>query len=432
MVVTWVTMTKLVSDPVAEFGESPAALTAYAVGTQTDFVFNGVHRYIHRVTMVNLKPNTTYYYKVGSPQGWSHVFHFKTFPEDNDFPFRICVFGDLGVLNGTSTPYLQKAAQRGDFDIVIHIGDIAYDLHTDDGNRGDIFMRQMEPIAAYVPYMVIAGNHEDDGQNFSHYKNRFSMPNSPFGDNQVYSFDLGPIHFVAVSTEYYGFFYEYGIGSIWAQYNWLKQDLKKADDNREKTPWIVSFQHRPFYCSNENSEECASFENRLIRTGYEDFPGLEKLFLDHGMDLGFWGHEHSYERFYPVSERKVYNQTENPYHNAPAPVYVITGSAGCHSGHAWFRNPPVPGSAVRNNDYGYSILHVKNRTHLFLEQISVETGTRMVDSVWITKDDGHAPKPHVARQRRHVPFPGSPPSDSSCTLRDIACRRKRDGGKNNL
>lgn len=163
-------------------------------------------------------------------------------------------------------------------------------------------MRQMEPIAAYVPYMVIAGNHEDDGKNFSHYVNRFTMPNSPFKDNQVYryvdlfvnllkiylecisffsfSFDLGPVHFVAVSTEYYGFFYEYGTGSIFAQHNWLEQDLKvnkcslsllqklreiqKADANRAKTPWIVSFQHRPFYCSNENSEECASFENRMV------------------------------------------------------------------------------------------------------------------------------------------------------------------------
>jgi hypothetical protein len=28
-----------------------------------------------------------------------------------------------------------------------------------------------------------------------------------------------------------------------------------------------------------------------VRTGYEDFPGLEALFVEYGMDLGFWGHE---------------------------------------------------------------------------------------------------------------------------------------------
>lgn len=50
----------MVSDPIAEYGESPVAITTYAAGTQTDFVFNGVHRYIHRVTMVGLAPNTTY------------------------------------------------------------------------------------------------------------------------------------------------------------------------------------------------------------------------------------------------------------------------------------------------------------------------------------------------------------------------------------
>lgn len=30
-----------------------------------------------------------------------------------------------------------------------------------DGQVGDEFMRQIEPIAAYVPYMVCPGNHEE-------------------------------------------------------------------------------------------------------------------------------------------------------------------------------------------------------------------------------------------------------------------------------
>ena len=30
----------------------------------------------------------------------------------------------------------------------------------DDGRVGDVFMRQVEPIAAYVPYMTSPGNHE--------------------------------------------------------------------------------------------------------------------------------------------------------------------------------------------------------------------------------------------------------------------------------
>ena len=39
-------------------------------------------------------------------------------------------------------------------------GDFGYDLDTNNGHVGDEFMRQIEPVAAYVPYMTCAGNHE--------------------------------------------------------------------------------------------------------------------------------------------------------------------------------------------------------------------------------------------------------------------------------
>ena len=106
--------------------------------------------------------------------------------------------------------------------------------------------------------------------------------------------------------------------------------------------------------------------------------GLEELFIESGMDLAFWGHEHSYERFYPIANRTVYNLTRDPYHNALAPTYIITGSAGCHSKHADFDKNPTPGSAARSNDYGYTVMHVLNKTHLFVEQISVEHGQSQV------------------------------------------------------
>lgn len=44
-------------------------------------------------------------------------------------------------------------------------------------------MRQIEPISAYVPYMTVVGNHEYK-YNFSHYINRFTMPNTQ--DNLFY------------------------------------------------------------------------------------------------------------------------------------------------------------------------------------------------------------------------------------------------------
>ena len=57
----------------------------------------------------------------------------------------------------------------GTIDAVLHVGDFAYDLRDDNARFGDAFMNQIQPIAAYVPYMVCPGNHED-AYNFSNYK----------------------------------------------------------------------------------------------------------------------------------------------------------------------------------------------------------------------------------------------------------------------
>lgn len=74
---------------------------------------------------------------------------------------RFVVYGDLGNVNGRTLSRLQDEIQSGNHDLVLHLGDFAYDLHDDNGRMGDQFMRQIEPIAAYVPYQVLPGNHDN-------------------------------------------------------------------------------------------------------------------------------------------------------------------------------------------------------------------------------------------------------------------------------
>lgn len=57
--------------------------------------------------------------------------------------------------------------------------------------------------------------------------------------------------------------------------------------------------------------------------------GLEPLLKEFGVDVVIWAHEHSYERTWPLYDKKVYNGTRGAYVNPGAPVHVITGSAGC-------------------------------------------------------------------------------------------------------
>ena len=54
---------------------------------------------------------------------------------------------------------------------------------------------------------------------------------------------------------------------------------------------------------------------------------LETLFYENGVDVIIQGHEHSYERLWPVYNETV---TGKNYINPRAPVHIISGAAGCN------------------------------------------------------------------------------------------------------
>lgn len=123
-------------------------------------------QYFHKVKLSNLKPGTRYEYICGSDLGWSKSFHFKTVPHENGSENKtwapyLAIFGDMGYENAQSLPRLKQDTQQEMYDAIIHVGDLAYDLDTDNAHIGDVFMEQLENVAAYVPYMVVPGNHEE-------------------------------------------------------------------------------------------------------------------------------------------------------------------------------------------------------------------------------------------------------------------------------
>uniref|UniRef100_A0A8R1XYB0 Purple acid phosphatase n=1 Tax=Onchocerca volvulus TaxID=6282 RepID=A0A8R1XYB0_ONCVO len=381
MWITWLTYNDTFSS-IVEYGIDD--LRWSVKGSSTLFVDGGEQRskrYIHRILLTDLKPGTIYQYHVGSEYGWSSLYRFKAMRELTNDGHIYAVYGDLGVVNARSLGKIQQQAQRSLIDAVLHIGDIAYNLDTDEGQYGDQFGRQIEPVAAYVPYMMVVGNHEQ-AYNFSHYVNRYTMPNSEH--NFFYSFDLGAAHFIAISTEFY-YFTEYGSAQITNQWKWLTEDLKRASINRDKYPWIITMGHRPMYCSNYDFDDCTKYES-LIRSGMpgtHNF-GLEKLFYTYGVDLEIWAHEHSYERMWPLYNRTVYNGTKEPYIDPPAPVHIISGSAGCQEYTDPFVPQPPPWSAFRSSNYGFGRMHIFNGTHLYFEQVSASKD-ETEDSLWLIK-----------------------------------------------
>ena len=281
--------------------------------------------YNHVANMTGLKPVTQYYYRVGDPGngGWSKVFNFKSqvTPEtlEANLPQHHIVFGDMGAkcafticgsctcdlvcdeMTCANNNSLGLVAEVGTTTHMLHLGDFGYNLGDANGTVGDQFFRNIEQLAAYTPYMVSIGNHENSAIHLAHYTERFRlMPgndpatptqktsNGVAPNNWWYSWDDGLIHYIAISTEVY-----FGVGPLGAtraQFEWLKADLAKANANRANVPWIAVHGHRSIYCSCDGDCDAAA---ETLRVGIH---GLEDVLFDNGVDLFLNGHEHNYER----------------------------------------------------------------------------------------------------------------------------------------
>ncbi|CAH8842439.1 unnamed protein product [Trichobilharzia szidati] len=395
--VTWVTAEPTESSIVL-YGTN--RLNMMNTGYAKQFIDGGREKrtmYIHHVVLTDLIGNTLYNYKCGSPDGWSSVLQFRALPSHPYWSPRLAVYGDMGAVDALALPELTR--QINNFDMILHVGDFAYNMDSDNGRVGDKFMRSIQPIASRVPYMTCVGNHEA-AYNFSNYKARFNMPGGD-GESQFYSFNVGPAHIVAFSSELYYFLF-YGWKTLVMQFDWLIKDLKVANkpENRKLRPWIIVMGHRPMYCSNNFDPMHCDFVDNIVRTGFDisqrhHYPktylmGLEDLFYEYGVDVIIAGHEHSYERFWPVYNRTVCNSTssENPYKNPNAPVHIVSGAAGSDEGRDTFIDGGKPWSAFRTNDFGFTRMTIHNSTHLDIEQISVEEGNtgKVIDSITIIKE----------------------------------------------
>ncbi|XP_050415136.2 acid phosphatase type 7 [Patella vulgata] len=347
--------------------------------------------FIHKAVLQNLEEGSEYRYYISTRCLnrniiSSNQYNFTTIKTQYVSPMSVLVYGDMGARVGLETiSKLQEEIETSKYTCIWHIGDLAYDLYTDGGAIGDQFMREIQNLSAYLPYMTSPGNHELHGD-FLHYATRFSTPNTRWPiplEQMYYSYDIGLVHFISYSTEVY-FIHDQNF--VCDQYNWLLQDLIRANQNRSKRPWIVAMGHRPMYCSNTNSDDCTgSFMRGWVRYGLED------LFYSQGVDLILQGHEHSYERSWPMYKRQPINLD---YNNPRAPVHVISGAGGCNEGRdkeprmgeSW--SAFIDNSKTHDNSYGK--LHVHNTSHLHWQQIAVTSG-QVLDSIWLV-------------QRAHGPF----------------------------
>ena len=180
MFVSYVTNSSQVV-PQCQYGLSPSSLNFHRNGTSTTYTASDMCEgkattwgpqafidpgYMHTILLEDLRPSTTYYYRVGCDEhGWSSIFSFTNRPASADEAVNMIAYGDLGLSpvepGAKSTIDRVIARVRStNMTCLLHIGDISYARGT--GALWDSFMTQIQPIAAYVPYMSGIGNHEYD------------------------------------------------------------------------------------------------------------------------------------------------------------------------------------------------------------------------------------------------------------------------------
>lgn len=145
---------------------------------------------LHVATMTQLEASSKYYYQVGgSSSDISDMYNFRTAPDaatlESTLPQYFLVWGDMGSsLSGptdsaTIMPYASVEVESGDIDMILHVGDFAYNMNDQDGAIGSLFMNEIQNMSAYTPYMVDPGNH-DSSYNFAYYTEFFrNQPVNP-------------------------------------------------------------------------------------------------------------------------------------------------------------------------------------------------------------------------------------------------------------
>ena len=261
------------------WGATPSLELGKVAAKSTIFTMNPTYNFTtHSATMNGMKASTRYFYQVTTNGISSATFNWTT--PRNSPPYTHLVFGDLGSAYAyticpdctsdlTCTCKNRTAGMISEVenaDMLLHLGDFAYNFPDQGGLVGDQFMRNIEPLATKAPYMVCVGNHENGDNAIAQYTERFRyMPTASSGsgtisthntqnspNNWFFSWDAGLVHYVAMSTEVQALaMMSYGNGTelVKRQFEWLRADLIKANKNRENVPWVAVFGHRSMYCS---------------------------------------------------------------------------------------------------------------------------------------------------------------------------------------
>jgi predicted MPP superfamily phosphohydrolase len=265
------------------FNFAPAT-TRFFSRSETGLLANYVQ---YQADLTGLRPNTDYVYAVdvdGQEIGSTGQMRFRT---AGPGPFSFIVLGDSGWGDPRSNAQgliAQRIAAEQPA-LVIHTGDLVYPVGSFEYYQRNYF-NYYSTIMATVPFFPCPGNHDYDMPNASPYVAVHSVPTNgvPAPDRgRYYSYDWGNAHFVSIDAHHC---LERAVNGNGPMLRWLENDLRST-----RQFWRIVYFHYPPYATGQNVNDPQSMWARQ-----HVVPILE----NHGVQLVFSGHEHSYQRSLPI------------------------------------------------------------------------------------------------------------------------------------
>jgi len=299
--ITWKTVMENAGD-VVKYGTEPGGYGSTVVWSNN--TYPGAGGYIHDVELTGLSPNTIYYFICGGENGgWSEERSFRTAPGTST-NIRFVAGGDSRHGGDWPGPRDSISREMAKFNpsFVLFTGDFVQQ-----GNYQWEWDNWFAAVQEYwvdndnltIPIIPCIGNHElyGDPSGVAYYE-QFSLP----GNEQWYSFDWGPnLHIIVLNSE---------VSITGEQLDWLESDLAEYED----CLWKVAIFHKPAFSGGSHGST-VSIQRDWV-----------PLFDKYHVDLVISGHDHDYERTYPIN----YTISENTPMSSPenGTVYIVSGGWG--------------------------------------------------------------------------------------------------------
>jgi hypothetical protein len=247
------------------------------------------------------------------------------------------VFGDSGAATPQQNALIQRMMAETGVAKVIHVGDLAYDSGTFAEFEANYFAANAG-LMSRLPFFTTPGNHEYVTNNAAPFLAGHVAPasNVPAADlGRYYSYDWGDIHFASIDSNLLP-----GEASA-RMLSWLDNDLSAT-----RKFWKIVFLHHPAYpTGTHRGDPVCGLVQQLVN------PVVEK----HGVQLVLAGHEHGYERSFPISANQPVAA------DSPSTMYVISGGGG----QSMEEVGPLPQCALSVQAFHYLRVDVANSALTF-------------------------------------------------------------------